>query len=134
MESLLLLEIKKRCKFHKTRFYWKRGYWKMRLNAEKFHINKSYKLAIVVFIPTLSFWKYKFIVHFPKLFGRKQGLLYPYFFIWKWITLTLSFMWHETNDVEVQFFGHFCFLGSPFYLRPKVRIQFLDDANILVNW
>ena len=39
----------------------------MRKHAEAFHTNKGYKLAIVVFIPTLLFSKYKFVVHFSNV-------------------------------------------------------------------
>ena len=75
----LLLEIKNVACFVKPCFYRKQGCIKMGKHAETIHTNKVYKLAIVVFIPTSPFSKYKFVVHFQTLFGRKLGLADLYF-------------------------------------------------------
>ena len=44
----------------------------MHKHAKAFHTNKGYKLAIVVFIPTLLFSKYKFVVHFSNVISNEN--------------------------------------------------------------
>ena len=94
----LVREIKNVASFIKTRFYWRRCCIKMRKYAETFHVNKCYKLAIVVFIPTPPFSKQKFLVHFSNVICAKMSPCTPLCFIWKWISSTLFLIWHEIND------------------------------------
>ena len=52
----------------------------MRKHAETFHVNEVCKLAIVVFIPILSFSNYRNLWHtFQTLFAQKRGLAHAYF-------------------------------------------------------
>ena len=92
----LVLEIKKR--FIKTRFYLKTGCMKMHKYAETFHANKGCKLAIVFFILISLFSKEKFRVQFSNVICTKTRPCTPLLFIWKWITLVLSFVLLEKND------------------------------------
>ena len=79
----------------KTLFYWKRGCIKMRKHMETFHANKGYKLAIVIFVITSLFSKQTFVVQISKVICTKTRACTPLCCICKWITSTLSFIWHE---------------------------------------
>ena len=48
----------------------------MHKHAETFHDNKGYKLAIIGFMPCLSFSKYEFVVHFLKVICTKTKALH----------------------------------------------------------
>ena len=98
LKICLIFEIKNVTSFIKTHFYWMQGCTKMHKHAEMFHTNNGYKLAIVVFIATSLFSKWKFVVHFPTLFCTKMRSCRPLLSIWKLITSTLSFIWHERNS------------------------------------
>ena len=47
-------------------------------HAETFYTNKDCKLIIVVFIPTLPFPKYKFVVYFSNVIWTKTSPAHPY--------------------------------------------------------
>ena len=110
---------------------------KLRKHTETFHPNKGYKLAVVVLIPTLSFWKQKFVVHFSNVICAKTRLCTPLLFIGKWITSTLSFIWIETYDSIFSPWGLLLptgpfFRGSIFSQdQGLVPSLILDNAN---NW
>ena len=77
----MTLKIKNVASFIKTHFYRKRDCLKKRKQPETFHANKSYKLAINVFIPTTPFSKYEFLVLFSNVFFTKTKLCTPLLFL-----------------------------------------------------
>ena len=93
-----MFEIKNVTSFIKTHFYWMQGCTKMRKHAKIFHTNNGYKLAIVVFTATSLFSEWKFVVHFSNFICTKMRSCAPLRFIWKLITSTVSFIWHERNS------------------------------------
>ena len=117
--------------FIKIRFYSKRGCIKARKHAETFLTNKYDKLAIVVFISTSTFQNRKFVVHFSNIICTKTWPFTPLFFIWKWITSALSFIWLETNGNIFSPWGPVFptvpFFRGLFFLRSRFRVLFLDD-------
>ena len=75
------------------------------------------KLGTIIFIATLPFSKYKFVVHFSNAIWPKTNPCTPpplLLFIWKWITLALSFIWFEANDNVLTLWGP-VFLTVPFF-------------------
>ena len=118
----LLLEIKNFASFLIARFYWKRGCIKMRKHAETFHTNKSCKLAIVVFIPTLPFSKHTFAIHSSNVFWTKMRTSTLVF-------ITLSSIWHGLNGNVLRpwrpVFWTSPFSKGFFSLRSRVRVRVL---------
>ena len=131
-------EMKNVASFIKARFYWQRDCIKMRKHAATFQANKGYKLAIVIFIPALSFSKWKFVVHLSNVICMETRSYTSLLFILKWITSALSFIWLEPNGkVFTKSFSPVGpvflispFLGVPFFLRSRfgVHTRFLGDA------
>ena len=115
-----VLEIKSVASFIKTCFYWKRGCMKMHKHAEMFHAKKCYKLAIVDNL-TWLFSKWKFVVHFSNVICTKTRPCPSLWFICKWITSTLSFVWLETNGNVL---SSWCtiFSADPFFLRSSAQV------------
>ena len=74
-------------------------------------------MAIAVFILTSPFSNCKFAVHFSHVIWTKARPCTPLLFIWKWITLKLSFILHETSGNVftscVRFFKRLRFFSSP---------------------
>lgn len=75
--ELTVFEIKKRCFFIKTRFYFKPGCMKMRTHGETFYANKGSKLAIVFFYQFTVF-KIKFGVQFSNAICTKTRSCTPH--------------------------------------------------------
>ena len=99
---------KKRANFIKACFYCNDGYIKTRKHVETFKANKGCKLGIIIFITTSLFSKLKFKVHFSNVIFTKTRRCTFLFFIWKRITLALSFIWLKNLALllvlEVRFF------------------------------
>ena len=125
----MLQSIKNVANFIKACFYCNEDYIKTRKHVETFKANKGCKLGIIIFITTSLFSKLKFKVHFSNVIFTKMRRCTFLFFIWKRITLALSFIWLKILALflvlEVRFFELvFFFLRS----RVCVRVRILDDA------
>ena len=109
-------------------FYQKWGCIKMREHAKMFEANKVFKLTVVIFKPTSSFSKSKFMVHFWNFISTNTRFCTQLLFIWKCITSTLSSLWHFTNANIFSLPG-LVFPLDTYFLRALVMA--LDNIMIL---
>lgn len=92
--------------------------------------NKGYKLTFVVFMLTLSFLKWNFVLHFSEVIFIKTRSCARVLFIWKWIRSVLSFIWYEVNS-NIFSLSSLVFPTDPIFLKSNVgvRVRFLYDFN-----